>query len=171
MLLRLLGAAGVLAAGLGLGNLAAARYQARTRELTALRTALELFATQIAYTATPLPDALRRTGRFVGGGAGRLLDRAVAILEGEEGVSAGEAWELALTREELPLTARDREVLRDLGPLLGEAGCQDQLRQLTLATQRLSAQEAESREEERRHVRLWRYLGFLGGAMLALALL
>ncbi|HPU35897.1 MAG TPA: stage III sporulation protein SpoIIIAB [Bacillota bacterium] len=171
-MLKLMGAAMVVAAS-GLGGLAvAANYSRRPRELKALRSALQMLETEVVYSATPLPEALAR----VAGKCDRLVEplfsRAAAEFAASTGITAADAWEKALVHY-YPGTAlkpQDLSILRSLGSSLGRSDREDQVKHLHLAMEQLKTATAGAEEEAARNIKLWSYLGFLGGLITVLVI-
>lgn len=171
-MLKLVGSAMVVAASGLTGMAVAGNYSRRLRELRSLRSALQVLETEIAYGATPLKEALAqvsdRSDQFIG----PLFSRAADELSDMSGVTASEAWERALNYY-YPSTAlkpQDLFILRNLGSSLGVSDREDQLKHLQLAMEQIGRETIVAEEEAARNVKMWSYLGFLGGLMLVLVL-
>lgn len=171
-MLKLIGAVMVVAAS-GLGGLAVAgNYSRRPRELRTLRSALQMLETEVVYSATRLPEALAR----VAGNCDRLVEplfsRAAAELATATGITAANAWENALNHY-YPGTAlkpQDLSILRSLGSSLGRSDREDQVKHLHLAMEQIKTATAGAEEEAARNIKLWSYLGFLGGLITVLVI-
>ncbi|KUK81824.1 MAG: Putative thioredoxin [Pelotomaculum thermopropionicum] len=61
-------------------------------------------------------------------------------------------------------------ILRNLGSSLGISDRDDQIKHLHLAMEQIRAETVAAEEEAARNVKLWSYLGFLGGLLLVLVL-
>jgi stage III sporulation protein AB len=171
-MLKILGCALILLAGGGAGMTMAGHYARRPRDLRSLQAALKMLETEITYTATPLPEALGRVAERAGPRLAPLFNRAREELLSPSGRTAREAWESALKAfyPTSALVPSDLAVLRQLGPALGISSVQDQSKHLHLAMEQLGVEMARAEEEASRYVRLWNYLGFLGGLALVLML-
>lgn len=161
MVVKLLGAALVVAAGAGVGWQQAARLERRVRELRSLTLALRVLEKEIAVGATPLPLALERAAGVAEPAVARLLRVASGRISDGSGRSTQVAWEEALRAVPLCLAPPDLEVLHGLGVTLGTCGRADQIRHISLVRERLAASEQAARDEEQRQGRLYRYLGVL----------
>lgn len=171
--LRLIGFVAVVAAGAAAGNLVAATYGARTRQLGQLRVGLHLLGTEVTYALGALPGALERVASGLTPPVADIFLRTAGLLRSGEGITPGEAWERAL-REVFPRTALDLgdlEVALALSGYLGVTDREDQLRHIGLALERLRVREDSARAEQSASERMWRYLGVLGGLALGVALL
>lgn len=168
--LKVTGAAMVVMAS-GLTGLAVARnYALRPRHLRDLQAALQMLETEIAYGATPLPEAFVRLSRRIEGPVGKFLARVAAFLADGQGRTAWEAWEagLQMLRDSSSLIEADLDILRQFGFSLGVSDFSDQVRNLRLCREQLYAEEKKAEEERGKNERLWRTLGFLGGIVVVL---
>jgi stage III sporulation protein AB len=169
---KLIGAVMVIVAA-GLAGMALANaYARRPKELRQMRSALQMLETEIAYTATLLPDAFSQISLRCEQAVARLFDRAAAELKKMSGCTAREAWEAGINEYSVgtALTESDLSILRNLGNSLGVSDQTDQVKHLHLAMEQLKATVEKAEEEATRNVKLWNYLGFLGGLMVVLIL-
>lgn len=168
LVVKLWGGLMVLAAAGGFGYMVAESYARRPRELRQLIGSLQLLETEINYAATPLGEAMPRLASASGPPLDALFRRCRELLLEGGGITAGEAWRRSLEEvyERTSLQERDREILLSLGFSLGASDRADQLKHLRLAMSQLAVEEERAREEAARNVRMFRYLGLLGGLAL-----
>lgn len=171
-MLKLVGAVMVIAASGLSGLVVAGNYSRRPRDLRSLRAALQMLETEVAYSATYLPEALRQVAGRCDQATAPLFLRAADELSSMSGVTAAEAWEKALDHycPGTALKSGDLSILRNLGGSLGISDKEDQIKHLRLAMEQLSAESAAAEEDASRNVKLWSYLGFLGGLLAVLLL-
>lgn len=174
-LFKLFGALLVIFSAGTAGMKIASIYSMRPRQLRTLQDALQMLDTEIMFTATPLPVALRKIGQAEAGepAISRIFLAAAALLESSQGYTAGEAWRLALDEEfcRTALNADDYAVLRTFGEGLGASDRQEQHKKIVLTSQHLCKEEERAQKERERNERLWRYGGFLLGISIVLLLL
>lgn len=171
-MLKLMGSL-VIILGCGLlGMLVARNYSLRPADLRSLQTALQMLETEINYAATPLAEALRSLAARCEKRVQPLFEYVLAELRDTPGCTAYEAWERALKRfyPQTALLKSDLVILSNLGKVLGTSDRQDQTRHLRLAIEQTGAEIARAQNEAARHVKLWNYLGFLGGLVIVLLL-
>jgi stage III sporulation protein AB len=164
-MLKFLGAAMVVAAS-GLSGLAVAgSYAKRPRELRALRSALQMLETEIMYGATRLPEALDMVASRCEQTVRPLFKQAGLELAAMSGISAAQAWEnaLAVYYPASALKPQDHSILVSLGMSLGRSDCSDQVKHLRLTMEQVTQEASNAEEEASRNVKMWSYLGFLGG--------
>lgn len=163
----------LIAGSLGSAGFVVARtYELRPAHLRMLQTALALLATEITYTATPLPEALASVGRHVAPAVGRFALHVARQLREDPRPAAADAWRRAVLarRGRWALTREDEAVLLDLAPAIGTTFADDQEKHLRLALTRLARRQEEAEAEAKAHVRLWRYGGWCAAALLILLL-
>ncbi len=164
-MLKLIGALLIISGCGYAGFTIAKKYRNRPRELHYLRSALQMLETEIAYGATPLPDALELVAARCAKEVAELFSQTREALLSGEGVTAGEAWERALKKfyTHSAINAGDAAILRALGMSLGISDREDQIKHLHLAQEQLKIEIAKAEEEAAKNVKLYNYLGFLGG--------
>lgn len=171
-MLKILGSALVVASGGICGLAVAGSYSRRPRELKSLSVALSMLESEIAYGINPLPEALERVAGRSDKNVALLLNRVARELGAKSGDTAREIWERALAAfyRNSSLTPGDLVILRGLGANLGMSDRQDQLKQLHLAREQLEHEIVLAEEEASKNVKLWSYLGFLGGLLAVIIL-
>ncbi|MBM7855480.1 stage III sporulation protein AB [Desulfohalotomaculum tongense] len=172
-MLKLFGAVMVLCACGYAGFSMARNYQQRPKELRCLQSALQMLETEISYGATPLPDALEQVARRSESSVAGLFALTREQLLNGEGITAREAWDEALKQfyRSSAIKAGDAAVLKALGAGLGISDREDQVKHLRLAREQLKIETAKAEEEAVRNVKLYNYLGFLGGLTIVLILI
>ena len=153
-------------AGLSVGH----SYVRRPRELKSLQTALKLLATEISYALSPLPEALTNVAARSPVEVASLFRMAATELA--NGGPAARAWQTACAHwgQGSCLAESDLALINQLGQALGISDREDQMSHLQLVSSQLEQQIAQAQEAADKNVRLWNYLGFLGGTALALIL-
>ncbi|MHB1125365.1 MAG: stage III sporulation protein SpoIIIAB [Bacillota bacterium] len=165
--------AGLVIIGSGLFGVTMARnYARRPWQLRGLQSALQMLETEIAYAASPLPEALARVAQSTQHPVRVLFQAAREELKEREGITVAEAWEAALERLQTvsALHASDLGVLASFGQGLGRSDREEQLKNLALTREQLRFQEAAAEVQRTRNERMWRILGFLVGISIVLVL-
>lgn len=172
MVLKLVGALLVVLSSGYAGLLVARKFHARPGELRDLRAALLVLEAEIAYAATPLPEALEQLARRSPEPVSLLWARTAAMLQDGQGRSTGEVWPAALEffSRISALNQEDLEILFQFGLNLGNSSKAEQVQNLRLAGEHLRAQEDKAERERQQNEKLWRTLGFLGGLAVVLVI-
>jgi stage III sporulation protein AB len=178
--LRLIAGLCLVIASYLLGQSLARRILTRLEDLYSFAHALTILSTEIGYSATPLPEALRRAGRTVGGHACEVFQAVSQHLEQTTGAWAQatdatveRAWAQALEHGEtrLGIPPEDLTFVAELGSTLGRSDRQDQVAQLGRASRQLDSLARRLAPECEKNARLSRTLGLLGGLAAAILVL
>lgn len=172
-MLKLIGA-GILIFSSGMAGMTVARgYAQRPRQLRFLQHALQMLETEIIYGLTPLPRALERVAQRCDRSIAPIFTKARLNLMDGSGSTVGEAWHkgLAEVYQEMALSKGDQGILEALGSSLGLSDKEDQQKHLKLAVEQLKQETVKAEEAAKKNVKLWNYLGFLGGLALTVAFL
>lgn len=172
-MLKFLGSVVVILSCTLIGMTIASNYRRRPEEIRALRNALQILETEIAYGATPLPDALALVAERCDNRVALLFKRASDELFTMRGVTAREAWLMAINDyyPKSALNQSDRAILQELGNALGISDREDQVKHLTLTKEQLQLAQAKAEDASAKNTKVYNYLGFLGGLTIVLILI
>lgn len=169
-LLNIIGAIFLVSAGYLYGCSISNVLVKRVRLLEELLMALELFRTEIDYGLTPLPQAFQNIGSKMEKPLGYIFLNCSNSMLQNSGLSAWECWNESLekTRQSLSFSHSDLEYLRKLGNIWGRGDKEGQLRQLSLMQELFRQALNEAQRHRDKNEKLWKYLGLIGGAALAI---
>ncbi len=168
MLIKLLGCGIIMLCTAKIGFDKAGRFTRRVGEIRELQTALAALKGEIGFARTPMPEALIKTGQRLKTAVAGIFSASGEALRTCD-ITAGTAWETGIdaSKKDLALKEDDIYIIRSFGELLGGGDVAGQLENIDLAMARLSVSEGEAIEDERKHARLYRTLGIIGGIVLA----
>ncbi len=171
-MIKLIGACMTVAACGSMGYTWARVYEKRPQQLTALEAALQMLETEIIYGATPLPEALSQVAAKCDSQTAGLFRDAAGELRKMKGITAAEAWDRAVNRffPETALSVQDLQILKRFGVSLGASDREDQAKHIQLAKSQLRQAAVQAETLSRKNSAVFKYLGFLGGLVLALVL-
>lgn len=158
----------ILGASGGLGLCGAARLKERVMLLAGAGAGVDSLMRDIDYLASPLPQALSKAA-LCAGTASALFEGAASRLQAGDGLTGSEAWLAAV--EEVPAAKELTPLLAQVAAGLGETDAACQLRQLGACRQELARGQREAEENYARFGKIWRSLGWCGGAVIVLLLL
>lgn len=169
-MLKILACLVIISAGGICGMLVARGYSLRPVELRSLKSALQMLETEITYAATPLAEAFGLVAARTDNRLAPLFEETRKELLSMSGCTAKEAWEKALLRfyPQSSLIGCDISILRSLGGALGISDSSDQSKHIRLAMEQIGAEMKKAEISALQHVKLWNYLGFLGGLVIVL---
>ena len=154
---------------LGIGRWAAAQMGRRVRLLEASISLIEFFKAQLAFTMAEPVSILQEA---VSRKAMKDLPFVFSCLDlCRQGEIFPDAWQKSLQAERSgALSDEDRQILMDLGEILGSTSLQGQLDQLNLLQKRLQLQQDAAAERYQTSGKLYQSLGLMGGLALVIIL-
>lgn len=170
---KIAGSLCVLAAAAAFGETKARALVERVGQLQQFQRSLKLLSSEITFSRSLLPQAFQAVAARLEPPLDELYRSAASRLLAGDERSIQEIWEGAVSEiyPQSALTPADREILKGLGISLGVSEQEGQLKQIALTLQHLELALDSARERRRRNEKMWRYLGFAGGAALVILLL
>ena len=172
LVIKIAGAACIMAAAAAYGELKARRLAQRLNQLQQFQQSLKLLAVEISFARSVLPEAFQAVGGQCAPPIRDLYRLAAEALAGSRELSAGEAWCEAVGRiyPASSFTPADREIIKDRRlarcKRAGGTAAADPVNRAAPG-----ACPEEARDDHSRRAKLWRYLGWLGGAAIVILLL
>ncbi len=170
-MIKFFGACLVLFATTALGHKLAEKYRLRPKQLQELELLLEMAASEINYTASPLPEIMEKLGHRFSKSTGKLFSNVNRVMVNSE-YTPEEAFRKAedQCKQDLALSEEDWDLLRNLYLNLGKSDIDDQLKHIELCLAHLRNHFKTAQEERKKNERMWRYLGILTGLLLIVLL-
>ena len=169
-MIRIIGAALLMAGCGGLGLSAVKRLDSRVRDLRELSAGLEILQRELGWRLAPLPEALEAAA----GGTHERAARFFAYCAQESKQLAGTPfrtlWSRGLERSPLRLSREDRALLEQLGPVLGRYDGDSQRQAVENVLTGLIRQQTQAEDDRRRLGRVYGVLGLTAGLFLTLML-
>jgi len=152
------------------GRILAATLARRVNLLQQLERGFAALSTEINFSVTALPSALKQSGRQCGGEMKELFVQAGERFFDLQGIPAEIIWQQTVDEvtKDSALLQEDRNILYDFGLGLGLSDKSDQLKKLELLLQKLRSQEQDARTNKEKMSKVWQALGWSMGAMLVL---
>ncbi|WP_418792350.1 stage III sporulation protein SpoIIIAB [Phosphitispora sp. TUW77] len=171
-MIKVIGAFVTLGACASMGFTWAGIYEKRPQQLIYLGQGLQLLETEILYGATPLVEAMEQVAVNCSPEVAGLFRCTAGELCKMEGLTAGEAWERAITKISVKtaLSQKDLQILKRFGVSLGASDREDQAKHLKVALSQIKLAVAEAEAAAKKNAIIYKYLGFLGGLLLVLIL-
>ncbi|WP_353892386.1 stage III sporulation protein SpoIIIAB [Proteinivorax hydrogeniformans] len=171
-MLKVMGAAVLIAATTSYGFQKAQKLQQRTTALRVFQNGLAMLQTEVSYGHTPLPKALKNVAYTLPSPQKEFFINISYNLEKCDGFMLERYWSEELKKDTYQfLTDRDKDILQTLGFSLGKSGIDEQLKHISLTLNKLNAAEQESEQQYKKNGKMWKYLGFFTGLALVLVLL
>lgn len=170
-MLKLVGAVLLAGGAAFLGFSAAAQLERRVKALRAMLGALESLERELSFRLAPMPELLEELTRRTQPPINAFFARCLAGLDtlGEHTLS--ELWNESLEAVPMNLGPEERQVLRELGGILGRYDGDGQREALALSRTQLSQCLTSAVEERTRLGRVYGVLGLTAGALTVILLL
>lgn len=169
-MMKLVGAALVVAGCGAMGLGAVRRLDGRVRDLRELAAGLEALQRELCWRLAPLPEALKEAAGETHGRAAQFFDQC-AQGAGTLGHPFQQIWQEGLERCPLQLDREDQGVLEQLGPVLGRYDADSQRQAIEGAAAGLTRRQAQAVEDRRRLGRVYAVLGMTAGLLLVVLLI
>ena len=88
-----------------------------------------------------------------------------------ENKNAGEAWNEAIEASNVMLEQEDKDILKNLGKLLGKTDIEGQLSEIELTSSFLDSQIKKAEQERERNGKLYKTLGVITGIGIVIVLI
>lgn len=172
-MLKFIGCLFIFLACSGLGQIIGSGFYARVREISALRTALQMLETEIVYSQTPLPEAFQSISIRSTGVVRNIFNAAAANLKNRLYSTVGEAFEKAVdsVKDRVSLAKDDFEILKSFGHSLGSSDIDGQVKSFRLVIKQLEQQEIKAHEASIKNGKMYKSLGLLSGLAIAIIIL
>ena len=122
---------------------------------------MHLLEVKIKFTFDSLPKLFREIEMKYAENIGKIFGLAS---EKMEVVTPEKAWEEAINELSTNLTQKDKDILKDLGKLLGQTDIDGQISQIKLVSNFLDIQIEEANKEKMKNQKLYRTLRNGGGS-------
>ena len=170
-MIRLLGAALLMAGCCGLGLSAVNRLDGRVRDLRELSAGLELLQRELGWRLAPLPQALEAAAGGTHGQAARFFTFCAQESKQRAGTPFRTLWDRGLEQCPLRLNREDRILLEQLGPILGRYDGDSQRQAVENVLAGLGRRQAQAEDDRQRLGRVYGVLGLTAGLLLTLMLI
>lgn len=170
-MIRLMGAALVIAGCAAVSFGAVRRLDGRVKDLEELTAGLETLQRELCWRLTPLPEAMKEAAGETHGRAAVLFDWCARETRSLDGRTFQQIWQDGLERCPLVLNEEDRAALERLGSVLGRYDADGQRQAIDGAVDSLNHRKAQAAEDRNRLGRVYGVLGMTVGLFLVILLI
>lgn len=171
-MLKTIGCLLILGASTAGGFVFAESFKKRVRELNELERCMNQLQSEIEYTYTPLPEALRNVALKSNEPIKDVFMEASELLYLNKVETVHEAFAQSLDKKvnSLNLKKEDISIVLDLSKSLGETDIEGHKKMFSLTLSNLKKKVSEAELLMSKNLKMYRYLGFSIGAMIVIVL-
>lgn len=170
-MIRLLGAALVIAGSAAVVLKEVWRLDGRVKDLVELSAGLETLQRELCWRLTPLPEAMNEAAEGTHGRAAALFVWCAQETRHLDGRAFQRVWQDGLECCPLLLNEEDRAALERLGAVLGRYDADGQRQAIDSAVGSLNHQKTQAAEDRSRLGRVYGVLGITAGLFLVILLI
>lgn len=151
-----------------IGNLKAKKYIDRVKELTSIKSALNILENKIKFTQTPLDEIFKQIAKS------NSEENIVKIFETMSKIrneNIHKIWKNVINTHETNLNNDDKKILLDMGNILGATDVEGQVSNIRITTSFIDKQIQKAEEEKEKNVKLFRTLGIVSGLTIIIILI
>ena len=164
-MLKLIGAAMIIATGAFWGYSRSAMLKCRADSLSAIISALNLLESEVSYAKSSIKSALLSSGRACG------AEIFTYAAEKVDEIGVGEAFSAAVDNKGTCLSEKDRTQLKLLCQNMGISGASAQLKSIAYVKELMCAARLNAEMEYEKSGRLYRSIGVLAACAAVILLL
>lgn len=158
----------IFIASLFIGKLISQKYINREKELKELKTALTMFETKMKFTYEAIPEIFTDIAEKIGGNIGNIFQNAADKMQE---MTAGDAWNEAIEDGQSNMIPEDKNILKNLGRLLGKTDIDGQIAEIELVNNFLDDQIELAKQERNKNEKMYKTLGGVIGLALVIILI
>lgn len=172
-MLKILACIIIIASSTAIGFNYAESFKKRTKQLNEVQRCINQLQNDMIYTRTPLPEAISSIAQKSIYPIKNIFEEVSSLLFSNTVDSVYEAFCKSLTdkKEIISLKEEDINVILDLAKTLGECDIEGEKRIFSLTLNSLKKQLKNSELSMNNNVKMYRYLGFSLGTMVAIMLI
>lgn len=157
----------IFLASLKAGKVISKKYANRVIELKEMKNALNMFLTKIKFTYESVPESFSEIGNNIYGKVGEIFKNASNNMKE---MPAGEAWKKAIEENETSFNSEDKNIIENLGRMLGKVDLEGQVSEIKLVQNFLDTQIDLAEKEKQKNEKLYKTLGGIIGLAIVIIL-
>lgn len=149
------------------GQIISKKYSNRVKELKEMKNALNMFLTKIKFTYESVPESFNEIGNNINGNIGKIFRIASERMKEK---SAGDAWEETVEIIDTSLAKEDKDIIKNLGRMLGKTDMEGQISEIKLVQNFLNTQIEIAEKDKQKNEKLYKTLGGVVGLAIVIIL-
>ena len=158
----------ILCASTGIGLLVSKKYKDRVIELREFRNALNILENKIKFTYEPLTEIFNQISQEKSSKIEEIFENMTYKLEFE---NVKYSWMDAIQEADISITQEDKDILKELGKVLGQTDADSQVNEIEVTESFLNMQIEKAEEARKKNQKMYKTLGVVVGLVFVIILI
>ena len=143
-------------------------YENRVKELKQFKNILNILKTKIKFTYEPLKDIFKQISQEKSNKIEEIFENMTYKLAFEDVKSS---WRDSIQEADISLNQEDKDVLKELGKVLGQTDADSQVSEIEVTENFLDMQIEKAEESRKKNQKIYKTLGILIGLFFVIVLI
>ena len=151
-----------------IGKYISQKYKFRLDELEEMKNALNIFKSKIKFTYEPLTEIFNQISQEKSSKIEEIFENMTYKLEFE---NVKYSWMDAIQEADISITQEDKDILKELGKVLGQTDADSQVNEIEVTESFLNMQIEKAEEARKKNQKMYKTLGVVVGLVFVIILI
>ena len=151
----------------GIGILISKMYENRVKELRQFKNILNIIKTKIKFTYEPLTEIFNQISQEKSSKIEEIFENMTYKLAFE---NVKYSWMDAIQEADISITQEDKDILKELGKVLGQTDADSQVNEIEVTESFLNMQIEKAEEARKKNQKMYKTLGVVAGLVFVIIL-
>ena len=152
----------------GIGILISKMYENRVKELRQFKNILNIIKTKIKFTYEPLTEIFNQISQEKSSKIEEIFENMTYKSEFE---NVKYSWMDAIQEADISITQEDKDILKELGKVLGQTDADSQVNEIEVTESFLNMQIEKAEEARKKNQKMYKTLGVVVGLVFVIILI
>mgnify|MGYP004465973827 FL=1 len=152
----------------GIGILISKMYENRVKELRQFKNILNIIKTKIKFTYEPLAEIFNQISQEKSSKIEEIFENMTYKLAFE---NVKYSWMDAIQEADISITQEDKDILKELGKVLGQTDADSQVNEIEVTESFLNIQIEKAEEARKKNQKMYKTLGVVVGLVFVIILI
>ena len=152
----------------GIGILISKMYENRVKELRQFKNILNIIKTKIKFTYEPLAEIFNQISQEKSSKIEEMFENMTYKLAFE---NVKYSWMDAIQEADISITQEDKDILKELGKVLGQTDADSQVNEIEVTESFLNMQIEKAEEARKKNQKMYKTLGVVVGLVFVIILI
>ena len=152
----------------GIGILISKMYENRVKELRQFKNILNIIKTKIKFTYEPLTEIINQISQEKSSKIEEIFENMTYKLAFE---NVKYSWMDAIQEADISITQEDKDILKELGKVLGQTDADSQVNEIEVTESFLNMQIEKAEEARKKNQKMYKTLGVVVGLVFVIILI